>query len=316
MRALVTGAGGFVGRHLVCHLAECGDEVLGVDLQNPRNLVEGLSPELQKSVSSITLDISDFEKCSRVISEFKPDIIYHLAGIAFVPEAENNFDRALLVNVGGTNNIIRTCHLLQLGTTIVYISSAEVYGKISQEDLPLSEELQLKPANNYSLSKLMGELVAERYDRFGYVRTVIARPFNHIGPYQNDRFVVSSFAHQLARIAKGKSEPVIRVGNLEARRDFSDVRDIVRAYRLMALKGTGVYNLCSGSPHSIQFVLDTLLEISGLKVEILTDPARMRPAEVPELFGSYARAEKELGWKPEYDIKKTLNDVYDYWLSE
>lgn len=310
MRALVTGAAGFVGRYLVQHLADLGDQVLATD-----HSISVTIPA-RSGVRWQQLDVSDASACSDIISQFEPEIIYHLAGIAFVPEAENNFDRTLVINVGGTNNLIRAVHLLQLGSTVVLISSAEVYGRIKPEDLPLQENTRLNPANNYSLSKSMAEMVAERYGQFGYVRTVVMRPFNHVGPGQDSRFVVSSFASQLARICAGMAPPIIRVGNLEAERDFSDVEDIVRAYRLAAQQGQGTYNLCSGRPVSIQWILNTLIEISGLSVEIEQDPARMRPSEVPVLYGSFEKAERELGWQPNISLTETLRKTFTACLEQ
>jgi GDP-4-dehydro-6-deoxy-D-mannose reductase len=303
MRVLITGAAGFVGRYLIEHCLSCDDNILATDRS-----VDKYSNKT--NLNWVNLDVSDYNKVNLVISDFKPEIVYHLAGMAFVPEAENNFDRALLVNVGGTNNIIRTCHLLQLGCTVLLVSSAEVYGKISDRELPITENTPLRPANNYSLSKLMAEQVAQRYQQFGYVRTIIARPFNHIGPGQDSRFVVSSFCEQLTKISKGQSAPIIKVGNLDARRDFSDVRDIVRAYRLAAISGQGVYNFGSGRAISIKSILDQLIKISGVNVTIEQDPTRMRPSEVPIVYGSFEKAYKELGWKPEISIEQTLQDTY------
>lgn len=304
MRALVTGACGFVGEYLIEHLCECGDEVIA-----------GVFSDTKKraGVETVKLDVTNLDSCAQVLGQYKPEVIYHLAGIAFVPEAEDNFNKALLVNVGGTNNIIRTCHLMQSKATVLLVSSAEVYGRISPSDLPITEKVTPRPANNYSLSKLMAEQVPGRYDQFGHVRAVIMRPFNHIGPGQKESFVASSFAKQLAEIAKGGVPARIKVGNLEARRDFSDVRDIVRAYRLAALRGSGIYNLGSGRAISIQSILNTLIEIAELKVEIEYDPARMRPAEVAEVYGDISKAKRELGWEPRLDISVTLRQIYQYW---
>lgn len=310
MRALVTGAAGFVGKFLIEHLLACGDTVIASDHNLPAE-----HERVKSAVNWINLNICDPNSVQQTIKQHEPDIIYHLAGIAFVPEAEDNFDRALLVNVGGTANILRACHLLQTGSTVLVISSAEVYGRIKPSDLPIREGTALKPANNYSLSKCMAELVCTRYEQFGFVRTIIARPFNHIGPGQNERFVVSSFCKQLADIKAGRAAPVIRVGNLAARRDFSDVRDIVRGYRMAALKGRGVYNFGSGRAVAVQSVLDKLIEISGLKVTVEQDPSRMRAVEVPEVYGSYALAEQELGWRPEIDLEQSLRDVFNWAIS-
>jgi len=312
MRALVTGACGFVGGHLVRHLLEKGDQVLGTVFP-PSELSAG-QQERRFSFPHAVLDVSDAEACARCIAEYKPQVIYHLAGIAFVPEAEADFPRTLLVNVAAIDNIFRVCHLLENGTKVVLISSGEVYGKVRAADLPVTESTPIAPTNNYSLSKAMGELVAQRYARQGQSEVVILRPFNHIGPGQNNRFVASSFAWQLARMARGKQELCLQVGNLEARRDFSDVRDIVRAYRLAALNGHGVYNLGSGKAVSIREILHLLLEISGLDVRLKPDPARMRPSEVPEIYTSLDKARRELGWQPQIELRRTLSDVYHYWL--
>lgn len=309
MRVLITGAGGFVGRYLGEYLVSRGDEVLGSDIHQAVT-------NRDFPFDMTALDITDGAACSTLIGEFKPEIIYHLAGIAFVPEAENNFQRTLDINVGGTNNVVRPCHLLKLGTTILMISSAEVYGKISDGDLPVSETCPVRPANNYSLSKLMAEQVISRYELGGYVRGLITRPFNHIGPGQNNRFVASSFAWQLSRIARGEAAPAISVGNLQAQRDFSDVRDIVSAYRLIVEKGRGIYNLSSGKAYSIQYMLDTLIRISGLDVEVKKDPERMRPSEVPIVQGDNSKAIKELGWEPKYKLEDTLEEIYNYWLEQ
>ena len=310
MRTLITGAKGFVGKHLARHLLECGDEVLGADLQAGKVDLGG-----GRSFSCEALNIVDTAQCAQLITSYRPEVIYHLAGIAFVPEAEGDFSKALQVNVVGTNNIVRPCHLLRLGTTVLFVSSAEVYGKVPENLLPISEQTPLQPNNNYSLSKLMAELVVERYCRTGYVRSVVVRPFNHIGPCQDNRFVVSSFAYQLAQIAQGKVEPVLQVGNLEARRDFTDVRDIVRAYRLAVQHGQGVYNLCSGQAVAIQQILDMLIKISGLQVNITKDPARLRPSEVARVCGNSSKAERELGWQREFSLEATLRAVYEDWLT-
>ena len=302
MRSLVIGAGGFVGGYLVDHLREQGDDVVATT---------NSSVPVRGATDVYTLDITDPLAVADVVQKVKPEVVYHLAGIAFVPEAENNFERTLSVNVSGTANVARYCHI-NSGASLLFVSSAEVYGHVAANELPVSEENKLRPANNYSLSKRMAELVVERYGRQGLQYT-IARPFNHIGPGQDPRFVASNFAMQLARVARGLTPAVLEVGNLEARRDFSDVRDIVRAYRLIATKQSGVLNLGSGCSHSIQQLLDMLIEISGCAVEIRQDPNRMRGPEVPELYGSIEHAGKVCGWKPEIPLRRSLEDTYRYW---
>jgi GDP-4-dehydro-6-deoxy-D-mannose reductase len=302
MRSLVIGAGGFVGGHLVEHLCQKGDEVVATTIA---------SMPVRAPVEVLSLDITDAVSVAEVMRKVQPDVVYHLAGIAFVPEAESNFERALTVNVSGTSHVARYCHL-NSKASLLFISSAEVYGQVTPSELPVTEHNALRPANNYSLSKRMAELVVERYGRQG-LNYAIARPFNHIGPGQDPRFVASNFALQLARVARGLTPPVLEVGNLEARRDFSDVRDIVRAYRMIATGHTGVFNLGSGRSCSIQEVLDTLIDISGCDVEIRQDPNRMRGPEVPELFGSIDRAADVCGWKPEIPLRRSLEDTYTFW---
>lgn len=304
MRALVIGAGGFVGGHLVDHLRAHGDEVVATT---------NVSASVSSPFKVLPLDITDAGAVGEVLQSVKPDVVYHLAGIAFVPEAEVNFEKTLTVNVAGTANVARHSQVLSPSPSFLFVSSAEVYGQVLPNELPVSEANEARPANNYSLSKRMAELVVERYGRQG-LRFSIARPFNHIGPGQDSRFVASNFALQLARVARGLTPPVLEVGNLEARRDFSDVRDIVRAYRLIATGQQGTYNLGSGRSHSIQEVLDTLVEISGCKVEIRHDPQRMRGPEVAELFGGIDKVSRVCGWKPEFPLRRSLEDTYRHWF--
>ncbi len=304
MRALVIGAAGFVGRFLVQHLLEQGDEVFATTLREPIELPQE---------RTFALDITSAASAAEVFEQVRPDVVYHLAGISFVPEAEADFDKALQVNVGGTANVLRHAHLVSRRTAVLFVSSAEVYGQVEPSDLPIRESTPLRPANNYSLSKRMGELLVERYARQNALTCTIVRPFNHIGPGQSSRFVASNFALQLARIAHGKAPPVLQVGNLEARRDFSDVRDIVRAYRMLAHQEGGVFNLGSGQSRPIHSLLDGLIRVSGLKVRIEQDPARMRGPEVPELYASFDRAESVVGWRPQVPIEQSLSDIYRYW---
>lgn len=314
MRALVIGAAGFVGQYLIQHLREQGDEVFGTSL-------DGAIPGLPRE-AGLPLDITNQQGCGEVIQRVKPDVVYHLAGISFVPEAESDFARTLQVNVGGTANVVRHCHLLnqghllEQGISVLFISSAEVYGQVPAHALPIGEETEVRPANNYSLSKRMAELVVERYGRMGAIRYTVARPFNHIGPGQDQRFVASNFAYQLAAIALKRIPPVLEVGNLEARRDFSDVRDIVKAYRRIAQSGVGIYNLGSGTPRSIQSLLNALIAVSGLHVEVQQDPARMRGPEVAELYASNEKVWRECGWRPAIPFEQSMEDIYRFWYDK
>jgi GDP-4-dehydro-6-deoxy-D-mannose reductase len=308
MRALVTGACGFVGGYLLKHLVACGDEVLGTVLPEAAGRAFPFP--------TAALDVTDSVAVFETIYNFKPDTIFHLAGMAFVPEAEENFARALAINVGSVGNVFRACHLLDNKAKVLIVSSADMYGRIRPEELPLTEETPIRPATNYGLSKAMAELVPQRYTQLGQVGAVIARPFNHIGPGQNERFVTSSFARQLALIAAGKAAPLMRVGDLESRRDFSDVRDIVAGYRLAAARGHGLYTFCSGRAVSVRSILEALIDIAGIEVSVETDPSRLRQGETPEVYGSYAKAERELGWRPTIPLQETLRDIYAAWREQ
>jgi len=307
MRALVTGAAGFVGTHLLSHLIESGDEVIACFAPGQ---------ECKLKVPSLKFDITNYNDCIDAISKSEVDVIYHLAGIAFVPDAENDFAKVLSINVGGTQNIMRAAHLAGRNATVVLASSAEVYGKVASTNIPVSEKHPIRPANNYSLTKAMAEMVVNRYNDLGTVKGVILRPYNHIGASQDKQFVASSFAYQLALISKKKAPAIIKVGNLSPQRDFSDVRDIVRAYRLASMKGSGMFILGRGQPTAIQEILSTLIDISGLTVKIEQDPERTRPAEVPVLYADITKAKSELGWQPKYTLRESLEEVYSYWLSQ
>ncbi|MCB0353282.1 MAG: SDR family NAD(P)-dependent oxidoreductase [Bdellovibrionales bacterium] len=307
MRVLVTGACGFVGHYLANVLRKAGHEVLGTVFE-----LEGKHYPQQTEFQTTSLDITNSEACQQLVQEFSPEVVYHLAGIAFAPLAAREFDRAMAVNVNG---VYRLCEALPEGSTFVLASSGEVYGKVELSDLPLDESFEAKPANPYSLTKLLAENVVSYAARKRLLKGYVLRPFNHIGPGQAESFVAASFAAQLARIALGLQQPVIRVGNLEAERDFMDVRDVVRAYQLVLGAPPGTYNLSSGTSVSIQALLDILIDISGIDVRIEQDPDRMRPSEVREVRGSFERSLKAFGWKPEIDIETSLRDIYSYWLS-
>lgn len=306
MRSFVIGAGGFVGRHLVSYLTSEGDEVFsGVQF----------SRDDTHAGHEVVLDITKADSVARAMEIVRPEVVYHLAGIAFVPEAEEDFERTLRVNVTGTAHVAHQSVLSGSVKSLVFVSSAEVYGAVSSDNLPITETTEVRPGNNYSLSKRMAELIVEKYGHTSGMRCSIARPFNHIGPGQDKRFVSASFALQLARIAHKQIPPVLKVGNLEARRDFSDVRDIVRGYRMLGLAGHGIFNLGSGRARAVQEVLDVLVAISGLEVVIEKDPARLRGPEVPELYGSYAAIQDACGWTPQIALEQSLEDVYRFWYN-
>jgi GDP-4-dehydro-6-deoxy-D-mannose reductase len=307
MRSLITGAGGFVGRYLVDHLRQNGArDILATVISKE----EGRHLDCQKAV----FDIRDPNAVAQLIKEYAPQVIYHLAAMSFVPEAEENFQNALAINVGGTESLCKACAQLSAAPKFVFISSGEIYGRSVSEGLPLTEKSSLKPNNNYSATKVMAEVIVEKYAAGGAVNPVILRPFNHTGAGQSDRFVISSFAKQIANIKLGRQPPIIKVGNIEVQRDFSDVRDVVAAYALAAARGRGVYNVSSGRPVALRDVLKILSELAGVSPDIQVDPARLRGKEVPEIYSSSEKIEGELDWKRKYTLKDTLSSVLDYWL--
>jgi len=304
VRVLVTGACGFVGPYLARQLLSSGHDVFGT-LYGP----EPSGHQPLPASKLLSCDIQDSDSIDSVVLKVKPEAVVHLAGISFVPEANNNFQRALSVNVGGTYNLLSSLAKVPNEANIILVSSGDVYGKVSSSDLPIGESYSPKPANNYSLTKLYSEQLAALFSGSDRLKISIARPFNHIGPGQDTRFVVASFAQQIARIKLGTQEPVMRVGNLSARRDFTDVRDIVKGYIALLGSEPGIYNLCSSKAVSIQQILDTLLELSEVEVSIETDPERLRPSDVPEIRGDYSKIKSATGWEPEIPLRETLKLV-------
>ena len=317
MRALVTGGYGFVGQYLVEHLVKCGDDVAVT--YNPATCAnqEGVLP-LPKSVQHFALDVTNKKAVENLVSITRPDAFYHLAALTFVPDGEKNFDKVFETNFSGTLNVLDAICDHSKETKLLYVSSSEVYGEPKTGSLPLTEQAELRPVTGYGLSKACAELSVFRYVASKNLSAVRVRPFPHTGPGQMPHFAVSSFAKQLASIKLGKSPNLIQVGNLSAKRDYSDVSDIVRGYREVLLNGKSgeVYNLCSGKSVEIKEVLDMLIKISGIEVEVQVDPERVRSVDVAEDYGTYQKANKELGWKPRIELEDTLRSLFNYWLEK
>jgi GDP-4-dehydro-6-deoxy-D-mannose reductase len=238
------------------------------------------------------------------VRDARPDAVLHLAAIASVADAWRNPDAVSDVNVGGTRNLLAAVAAAAPAARFLLVSSAEIYGAVPEPQQPIDESAPPHPTSPYATSKLEAENVALQAG----VDTVIARPFPHIGPGQDTRFAIASFASQIAGIERG-AEPVLRVGNLDARRDFSDVRDVVGAYVALLGTGTGLYNVCSGRAVRIGDVLASLLGLAEREIEVRPDPERMRPADIPLLLGSPARIERDLGWRAERPLEQTLLDI-------
>ena len=307
MRILITGAGGFVGRHLADYLlaAQPAAELIGTTL--------GPGETLSPGVQARTIDLKDAEQTLALLRECQPDLIYHLAAQAFVPRSFEDPWGTLENNIRSQLNIIQACLQLRIRPRALIVSSAEIYGAAAANQMPLGEEALIHPGNPYSVSKVAQDMLALQYHLSHQLPIMRARPFNHIGPGQNARFVAPSFALQIARIEAKLQEPLIYVGNLAAKRDFTDVRDIVRAYHLIATKGRPgqAYNVATGRACSIQRLLDILLGLSHQRIEARVDAARLRPVDIPEIRGDAGKLRRDTGWQPTYALERTLGDVLE-----
>jgi len=312
VRILVTGAGGFAGTHLCQHLSACGDDVWGTVW--PVRHTADIEPKYGE-YQLIACNIVDTTGLTEVIEKVKPEGIIHLAGIAFVPTATRFPEQALKVNFLATANLLYAVEKIVPEARVVLVTSADVYGRVPRDRQPITETVPLAPVNAYGLSKAALDLLGYQMSLGNELQIMRARSFNHVGPRQSPEFVVASFAQQLAAIEKKEHSPVIQVGDLSVVRDFSDVRDIVRGYRLILARGSRgeAYNLCAGRGIKIKEILDKLLTISSLAVTVTPSSALMRVSDMPYLVGSNLKAEQELGWTPEIKLEDTLRDTLDYW---
>ena len=313
LRALITGIAGFAGSHLADYLLAQEDvEVCGVSLPS-----DG-THNVKHILSRITLrlaDLSDYRGVVELVDALRPDYVFHLAAQASVRRAWANPSETLVNNTTAQLNLLQAIVELGLDSRVLVVGSADEYGAVQPEDLPVDEDTPLRPLNPYAVSKVAQDYMGLQYHLSHGLHVVRVRPFNHIGPRQNTGFVVPDFSKQIAEIEAGLQEPVMRVGNLTAQRDFTDVRDIVRGYYLALTKGEAgqVYNLGSSRAHSIQSFLDRLLALSHVSVRVEPDPNRMRPSDIPAIVCDSGRFAQATGWQPERDIMDTLGDALDYW---
>lgn len=313
MRALITGINGFVGGHLAEYLLEQGGwEVWGVALEEHLRL-----PQLRGAVRPVCLDLREATRVSECLKQVRPHVIFHLAGQAFVPESFNDPAATFQANVFSQLNLLLAMIEHTITARMLVVSSYEVYGLVHPEDLPIAETAPLRPSNPYGVSKIAQDMLALQYHLSHKVDVVRVRPFNHIGPRQNKRFVASSFARQIASIEQGNAPPIIKVGNLAAQRDFTDVRDMVQAYVLAVEQGEAgaVYNIGSGQPVTISTLLDLLLAESSCAIEVQQDPQRMRPIDIPVVVCDVRCFRERSGWEPRIAFAQTLRDILDDWRS-
>lgn len=294
MRALVTGAAGFVGRHLVAWLREAGDDVVETDRH-------------------LGLDILDPDGLRALLQAVRPEVVYHLAGQADVGGSWSSPVATFRINAEGTMNVLLAS--VDAGVSrVVAVSSADVYGRVPEDELPIVEDREMRPVSPYGASKASADLLGLQAHLGHGLPVIRARPFNHLGPGQSDRFVASALASRIARNER-EDETRVPVGNLTARRDFTDVRDVVRAYRLLAERGVpGVaYNVCSGRDVAVQELADRLVALADGPMELVTDPDLLRPVDTAVLRGDPTRLHEATGWSPQIDLGRTLADVLDDW---
>ncbi len=312
MRLLVTGAGGFVGGHLIDLVRRESPETSLHGVVQPHGSLAWTS---SKGARIHEADLDDPASAAAVIEEVRPDAVVHLAGQSSVQQSWLDPGGTLRTNVLGIVHLLDAARRAALRPAVLVVGSAEEYGPVSASELPIREDAPLRPASPYAVSKLAQGALALLYGPAGGMRVVLTRTFHHTGPGRGEAFAESSFARQIAEIENGLRPAVIEVGNLDAVRDFSDVRDVVRAYLMLLEKGEPgqAYNVCSGRGLSIREVLDLLLASSSALVEVRIDQQRLRPADVPAQVGDPSRLRAATGWQPRIPIAETLRDLLADW---
>lgn len=311
-KALITGIAGFVGSHMAELLLSQGYEVYGMSrARSKMDHIESIKSKLHLEDA----DLLDSHSLYTTLNKIKPDYIFHLAAQSFVPTSWGSPAVTLEVNIVGSANVFEAVRQVGIDPVIQIACSSEEYGLVLENEIPIKETNPLRPLSPYAVSKLAMDYLGYQYYQSYKTKIVRTRGFNHTGPRRGDTFAESTFAKQIALIEIGKQEPVISVGNLEASRDYTDVRDMARAYLLAVEKCDpgDVYNIATGSAIKIADVLKLLLSFSKIKVEIRPDPARMRPSDVPVLIGDSSKFQKKTGWSPQIPFEKTALDLLNYW---
>jgi GDP-4-dehydro-6-deoxy-D-mannose reductase len=313
MRVLITGLTGFVGSHLADYLVALGGiEVYGT--YRWRSRMDNVE-HLRDRVQLVECDLRDASGVRAMLGTVRPERIFHLAAQSYVPASWRNPSETLTGNVACQLNLFEGVRAAGLSPRIQIAGSSEEYGHVLPHEVPIREENPLRPLSPYAVSKVAQDLLAYQYWMSYRLHTVRTRGFNHTGPRRGEVFVTSNFARQIAEIEKGIREPIVRVGNLESVRDFTDVRDMVRAYWLALEHGEpgDVYNLCSGRGHTIRSVLEKLIEMAHVKVDVQEEPGRLRPSDVVNLLGDYGKFRRLTGWEPTIPLEVTLKDVLEHW---
>ena len=314
MRVLITGVTGFAGSHLADYLLENQPDVEVWGIYRWRSRRENVE-SVWGRIRMLECDLRDYTSVHLALQQARPDAIFHLAAQSFVPSSWKAPNDTLVTNITGQTNLFEAVRFLELDPVIQIACSSEEYGLVHPDEVPIKEDNPLRPLSPYAVSKVAQDMMAYQYFQSYGLKTVRTRGFNHTGPRRGDVFVTSNFAKQIASIELGLQEPVIKVGNLEAVRDFTDVRDMVRAYWLAVTKAKPgeVYNLATGIGITIQELLDRLLALSTAKVKVEQDPERMRPSDVVRLIGDSSKFRQDTGWEPQVPFETTLKDTLQYW---
>jgi GDP-4-dehydro-6-deoxy-D-mannose reductase len=292
MKLLVTGSDGFVGSVLVRQ-----------------------RPCIALADADGNIDLRNADRLRRAVRHIAPDAVIHLAAQSFVPASFAHPLETYEVNFFGTFALLAALKAAGFNGRMLFVGSGDGYGVVSPEELPVDEGHPLRPRSPYAVSKVAAEALCYQWCRSEGIEIVMTRSFNHIGPGQSDRFAVSDFARQVIEIGKGLREPLISTGDIDVTRDFTDVRDVVRAYLLLLDKGRAgeVYNVCSGTEHSLRDVLGRLLELAGVEARVERDPSRLRPAEQRRMCGSPRKLERDTGWVRQFPLDRSLEDVLQDW---
>lgn len=296
-RLFVTGDRGFVGQAL------------------KKLVINGSVQGWQWLDAAEPIDVTQYDKLSSVLRRLQPDVVIHLAALTFVPDSFKEPRRTFEVNFLGTLNLLSALHELDFKGRLLFVGTGDVYGRVPEELFPITESTLLKPRNPYAVSKLAAEALAYQWSQTHGMDIVLVRPFNHIGPGQHDSFVIPALARQVIEIKLKRRAPEIVAGDLEVTRDFTDVRDVARAYCAVLEQGESgeVYNICSGQEYVIHELLKRMLQLADVKVELRADPAKLRPSEQRRIVASAEKLRRQTGWRPQIAIEESLMDVLNYW---
>ena len=312
-RILITGFSGFVGSHLVEY---CRTLYPHVKLFGLGRAFSFLSTDAEgNDVIQLTGDITDYERLRQVVVQTQPDLIFHLAAQSSVATSWTDPFSTLHVNAGGTIHLLEALRAEHVTSRVILVGSAEQYGRVQPEENPVREESPFRPITPYGVSKVSQDYYGYQYYAAYDMPILRVRPFNHFGPRQESSFVIAGFARQIAFIEAGKSEPILLVGNLQAKRDFLAVQDVVRAYLAIAERGKpgAAYNIGSGRARSVEAILDTLLTHARVLIQVRQDPTRLRPVDTPLVVADTSRLREDTGWEPIIDFEQAIEQTLDYW---